>query len=53
MVAPSATVSGHPMLLMPVAKTEPESLSGDETDNSDAHFEEVSPSKHAFLGHLC
>ncbi|XP_041855666.1 uncharacterized protein LOC121649136 [Melanotaenia boesemani] len=33
------SVSGHPVLLLPVTKTEPESLSGDETDISDAHFE--------------
>ena len=52
MLAPSAAVSGHPVLLMPVAKMEPESLSSDETDISDAHFEEVSASKHAFFGHL-
>lgn len=36
------TVSGHPVLLLPVTKTEPESLSGDETDMSDAHYEGVS-----------
>ncbi|XP_067378149.1 GT1 domain-containing protein isoform X2 [Channa argus] len=28
------SVSGHPVLLLPVPKTEPESLSSDETDNS-------------------
>ncbi|XP_068422725.1 GT1 domain-containing protein [Clinocottus analis] len=33
------SVSGHPVLLLPVTKTEPESLSGDETDVSDTHFE--------------
>ncbi|XP_026198353.1 uncharacterized protein si:ch211-107p11.3 [Anabas testudineus] len=33
------SVSGHPVLLLPVPKTEPESLSSDETDVSDAHFE--------------
>ncbi|XP_072243136.1 uncharacterized protein [Leuresthes tenuis] len=33
------SVSGHPVLLLPVTKTEPESLSGDETDISDTHFE--------------
>lgn len=33
------SVSGHPVLLLPVTKTEPESLSGDETDVSDARFE--------------
>ncbi|XP_047447232.1 uncharacterized protein LOC125011849 [Mugil cephalus] len=32
-------VSGHPVLLLPVTKTEPESLSSDETDVSDTHFE--------------
>ncbi|KAK7933926.1 hypothetical protein WMY93_004822 [Mugilogobius chulae] len=32
-------VSGHPVLLMPVTKTEPESLSSDETDVSDTHYE--------------
>ncbi|XP_072289071.1 uncharacterized protein [Eucyclogobius newberryi] len=32
-------VSGHPVILMPVTKTEPESLSSDETDVSDTHFE--------------
>lgn len=36
-------VSGHPVLLLPVTKTEPESLSGDETDVSDSHVEGVSP----------
>lgn len=36
-------VSGHPVLLLPVTKTEPESLSGDETDISEAHFEGVNP----------
>lgn len=35
-------VSGHPVLLLPVTKTEPESLSGDETDVSDAHVDGVS-----------
>lgn len=29
------SVSGHPVLLLPVTKTEPESLSSDETDVSD------------------
>uniref|UniRef100_A0A1A8BH14 Myb/SANT-like DNA-binding domain-containing protein n=1 Tax=Nothobranchius kadleci TaxID=1051664 RepID=A0A1A8BH14_NOTKA len=33
------SVSGHPVLLLPVMKTEPESLSGDETDISDTHYE--------------
>nr|XP_046242602.1 GT1 domain-containing protein isoform X2 [Scatophagus argus] len=33
------SVSGHPVLLLPVAKTEPESLSSDETDVSDSHVE--------------
>ncbi|XP_037536639.1 uncharacterized protein LOC119413657 [Nematolebias whitei] len=33
------SMSGHPVLLLPVTKTEPESLSGDETDISEAHFE--------------
>ncbi|XP_031156673.1 uncharacterized protein LOC116050602 [Sander lucioperca] len=33
------SVSGHPVLLLPVTKTEPESLSSDETDVSDSHFE--------------
>lgn len=37
-----AAVSGHPVLLLPVTKTEPESLSGDETDVSDAHADGVS-----------
>ncbi|MEQ2285346.1 hypothetical protein AMECASPLE_030723 [Ameca splendens] len=32
-------VSGHPVLLLPVTKTEPESLSGDETDISEPHFD--------------
>lgn len=35
-------VSGHPVLLLPITKTEPESLSGDETDVSDSHVEGVS-----------
>ncbi|XP_038139217.1 GT1 domain-containing protein isoform X2 [Cyprinodon tularosa] len=34
------SVSGHPVLLLPVTKTEPESLSGDETDVSEAHVDE-------------
>ncbi|CAI5651030.1 GT1 domain-containing protein [Oreochromis aureus] len=33
------SVSGHPVLLLPVTKTEPESLSSDETDVSDTQFE--------------
>ncbi|XP_070820625.1 uncharacterized protein [Chaetodon trifascialis] len=33
------SVSGHPVLLLPATKTEPESLSSDETDVSDTHFE--------------
>ncbi|KAF0033676.1 hypothetical protein F2P81_013742 [Scophthalmus maximus] len=33
------SVSGHPVLLLPVTKAEPESLSSDETDISDTHFE--------------
>ncbi|XP_022052574.1 uncharacterized protein LOC110953059 [Acanthochromis polyacanthus] len=33
------SVSGHPVLLLPITKTEPESLSSDETDVSDSHFE--------------
>ncbi|KAM3611601.1 uncharacterized protein V6R79_021124 [Siganus canaliculatus] len=33
------SVSGHPVLLLPVTKTEPESLSSDETDVSDSRFE--------------
>uniref|UniRef100_A0A1A7XJ58 Myb/SANT-like DNA-binding domain-containing protein n=2 Tax=Iconisemion striatum TaxID=60296 RepID=A0A1A7XJ58_9TELE len=33
------SVSGHPVLLLPVMKTEQESLSGDETDISDTHCE--------------
>ncbi|CAG02508.1 unnamed protein product [Tetraodon nigroviridis] len=33
------SVSGHPVLLLPVTKTEAESLSGDETDASDAHVD--------------
>ncbi|XP_020561812.1 uncharacterized protein LOC101170766 isoform X2 [Oryzias latipes] len=32
------SVSGHPVLLLPVAKTEPESLSGDDTDISETHL---------------
>lgn len=32
-------VSGHPVLLMPVTKTEPDSMSSDETDVSDSHYE--------------
>uniref|UniRef100_A0A1A8JEY9 Myb/SANT-like DNA-binding domain-containing protein n=1 Tax=Nothobranchius kuhntae TaxID=321403 RepID=A0A1A8JEY9_NOTKU len=36
---PDVKVSGHPVLLLPVMKTEPESLSGDETDISDTHYE--------------
>lgn len=38
-------VSGHPVLLLPVTKTEPESLSGDETDVSDSHVEGVGASE--------
>lgn len=37
-------MSGHPVLLLPVTKTEPESLSSDETDISDSHVEGVSAS---------
>ncbi|XP_070690392.1 uncharacterized protein [Pempheris klunzingeri] len=33
------SVSGHPVLLLPVTKTEPESFSSDETDISDTHLE--------------
>ncbi|KAK5871287.1 hypothetical protein PBY51_004176 [Eleginops maclovinus] len=33
------SVSGHPVLLLPITKTEPESLSSDETDVSDSQFE--------------
>ncbi|KAM8885532.1 uncharacterized protein AB9W97_013098 [Spinachia spinachia] len=33
------SVSGHPVLLLPVTKTEPESPSADETDISETHFE--------------
>ncbi|KAG8012239.1 hypothetical protein GBF38_004767 [Nibea albiflora] len=33
------SVSGHPILLLPVTKAEPESSSSDETDVSDAQFE--------------
>ncbi|XP_068994685.1 uncharacterized protein [Embiotoca jacksoni] len=33
------SVSGHPILLLPVTKTEPESLSSDETDISETQFE--------------
>ncbi|KAE8292527.1 hypothetical protein D5F01_LYC09897 [Larimichthys crocea] len=33
------SVSGHPVLLLPVTKAEPESSSSDETDVSDAQFE--------------
>lgn len=32
-------VSGHPVILLPVTKTEPESVSSDETDISDTHYE--------------
>ncbi|CAJ1068125.1 uncharacterized protein LOC117818330 [Xyrichtys novacula] len=35
----SSFISGHPVLLLPVPKTEPESLSSDETDVSDTHVE--------------
>ncbi|XP_034547047.1 uncharacterized protein LOC117818330 [Notolabrus celidotus] len=35
----SSFISGHPVLLLPVTKTEPESLSSDETDVSDTHIE--------------
>lgn len=48
MLGPSHTVSGHPVLLLPVTKTEPESLSSDETDVSETHFEGVSAA-----GHVC
>ncbi|TNN70674.1 hypothetical protein EYF80_019111 [Liparis tanakae] len=41
------SVSGHPVLLLPVTKTEPESLSSDETDVSETHFE---GDLHNFLG---
>ncbi|XP_055018090.1 uncharacterized protein LOC110163307 isoform X3 [Boleophthalmus pectinirostris] len=34
-------VSGHPVILMPVTKTEPESMSSDETDISDTHYEGI------------
>ncbi|XP_029367451.1 uncharacterized protein LOC115049409 isoform X2 [Echeneis naucrates] len=37
--SPFISVSGHPVLLLPVTKTEPESLSSDETDVSDSQFE--------------
>ncbi|XP_068594874.1 GT1 domain-containing protein [Brachionichthys hirsutus] len=33
------SVSGHPVLLLPVSKSEPESFSSDETDVSEAHAE--------------
>ncbi|KAF3851004.1 hypothetical protein F7725_012776, partial [Dissostichus mawsoni] len=33
------SVSGHPVLLLPITKTEPESVSSDETDVSDSQFE--------------
>lgn len=46
---PTTTVSGHPVLLLPVPKTEPESLSSDETDVSDAHIDGVSTCKNAVL----
>ncbi|XP_028314357.1 uncharacterized protein LOC114470376 isoform X2 [Gouania willdenowi] len=36
------SMPGHPVLLMPVTKTEPESLSSDDTDISDHHFENES-----------
>lgn len=45
------TVSGHPVLLLPVTKTEPESPSGDETDVSDSHIEGVSPSETFYASH--
>ncbi|KAM7017715.1 uncharacterized protein LKV04_013244 [Tautogolabrus adspersus] len=35
----SSLMSGHPVLLLPITKTEPDSLSSDETDVSDSHFE--------------
>ncbi|TKS79138.1 hypothetical protein D9C73_012033 [Collichthys lucidus] len=35
----SSFISGHPVLLLPVTKAEPESSSSDETDVSDAQFE--------------
>ncbi|XP_034068641.1 uncharacterized protein LOC117544009 [Gymnodraco acuticeps] len=35
------SVSGHPVLLLPITKTEPESVSSDETDVSDSQFEGV------------
>uniref|UniRef100_A0A087Y5Q9 Myb/SANT-like DNA-binding domain-containing protein n=1 Tax=Poecilia formosa TaxID=48698 RepID=A0A087Y5Q9_POEFO len=46
------SVSGHPVLLLPVTKTEPESLSGDETDISEAHFDGVDSSTPASLTNL-
>lgn len=38
-----SSVSGHPVLLLPVTKKEPESLSSDDTDVSDSHVDGVSP----------
>lgn len=46
----AAAVSGHPVLLLPITKTEPESLSSDETDISDAQFEGVSTAARASPG---
>ena len=46
-LASTSAVSGHPVLLLPVTKTEPESLSSDETDVSDTNLEGVSASKRA------
>lgn len=40
---PPLSVSGHPVLLLPVTKQEPESLSSDDTDVSDSHVDGVSP----------
>lgn len=42
-------VSGHPVLLLPVAKTEPESLSGDDTDISETHLNGVSTCRWKFF----
>lgn len=36
---PFINVSGHPVLLLPVTKQEPESLSSDDTDVSDSHVD--------------
>lgn len=45
----SSSVSGHPVLLLPVTKKEPESLSSDDTDVSDSHMEGVSVLQHVIF----